>query len=285
MYENIVVAFDGSDYSKAALLEASNWLKRHGGSAVLVHAVFFDEEEFGAITEQIEKRMTFGKRICYQANEDVFASLGIKLESIICEGNPPDAIVDIATAKKSDLIAIGTHGRKGIKRLLMGSVTSRVIASAPCDVLVVKKPCTVCKGTYESMLVPFDGSGFSKKALSRACALAGSDGGAVTVLYVMPRYEEMIGFMRTESIEQSLRQEAQKIIDSAKGIAGAEGITVNAVIEDGYPSDSIINSAIDLKADLIIMGSYGWKGINKAIMGSTTERVIMDAPCPVLAVR
>lgn len=285
MYENIVVAFDGSDYSKAALLEASNWIKRHGGSAVLVHAVFFDEEEFGGITEQIEKRMTFGKRICYQANEDVFASLGIKLESIICEGNPPDAIVDIATAKKSDLIAIGTHGRKGIKRLLMGSVTSRVIASSPCDVLVVKKPCTVCKGTYESMLVPFDGSAFSKKALSRACALAGSDGGAVTVLYVMPRYEEMIGFMRTESIEQSLRQEAQKIIDSAKGIAGAEGITVNAVIEDGSPSDSIINSAIDLKADLIIMGSYGWKGINKAIMGSTTERVIMDAPCPVLAVR
>ncbi|MBF0558116.1 MAG: universal stress protein [Nitrospirae bacterium] len=285
MYQKIVVAFDGSEYSKAALLEASNWIKKHGGSAVLVHAVFFDEEEFGAIPEQLEKRMIFGKHVCCQAKEEISASLGINLESIICEGEPHETIVEIAGSKGSDLIAIGTHGRKGIKRLLMGSVTSAVIAGAPCDVLVVKKPCTVCTGTYGSVLVPFDGSQFSKKALDRACALAKADGGSVTVLYVIPRYEEMIGFVKNDSIRQSLRQEASKIIDSAKDIAGAVGITVNTVVEDGYPSDSIIESAKKLKTDLIIIGSYGWQGINRAIMGSTTERVIMDAPCPVLAVR
>lgn len=285
MYENIVVAFDGSDYSKAALLEASNWIKRHGGSAVLVHAVFYDEEEFGTIPEQLEKRKTFGKRICYQAKEEVSASLGINIESIICEGDPPDTIVEIANAKKADLIAIGTHGRKGIKRLLVGSVTSAVIAGAHCDVLVVKKPCTTCKGIYESILVPFDGSHLSKKAVSRACALVKSEGSDVTVLYVIPRYEEMIDFVKSDSIKRRLRQEALKIIESAKDIASADGITVNAVIEDGYPSDSIINSAIKLKTDLIIIGSYGWQGINKAIIGSNTERVIMDASCPVLAVR
>jgi nucleotide-binding universal stress UspA family protein len=285
MYENIVVAFDGSDYSKAALREASNWIKRHGGRAVLVHAVFFDEEEFSAIPEQLEKRMIFGKRICYQAKEEVSASLGINIESIICEGKPPDTVVEIASAKKADLIAIGTHGRKGIKRLLMGSVTATVIAEAPCDVLVVKKPCTECSGTYKSILVPFDGSQFSKKALNRACAVAKAEGSGVTVLYVIPRYEEMIGFIKNDAIRQSLQQEALKIIDSAKDLAGRDGITVNAVVEDGYPSDSIIGSAIKLQTDLIIIGSYGWKGINKAVMGSTTERVIMDAPCPVLAVR
>lgn len=285
MYENIVVAFDGSEYSKAALLEASNWIKRHGGTAVLVHAVFFDEEEFGAIPEQLEKRMTFGKKICYQAKEEVSSDLGISIESIICEGDPPETIAEIANSKKADLIAIGTHGRKGIKKLLMGSVTSAVIAGAPCDVLVVKKLCTTCNGGYKSILVPFDGSQFSKKALGRACMMAKSDGSGITVLYVIPRYEEMIGFVRTDAIRRSLRQEAQKIVDGAKVIADEAGIAVNTAIEDGYPSDTIIDSAAKFKNDLIVMGSYGWQGMNRAIIGSTTERVIMDARCPVLAVR
>src|SRR5271169_2517270 len=117
MYENIVVAFDGSGYSKSALIEVSNWIKRHGGNAVLVHAVFFDEEEFGTIPDQLEKRMNIGKKMCFQAQGDILSTLGINLESIICEGDPPDTIVEIAQAKKADLIAIGTHGRKGIKKL------------------------------------------------------------------------------------------------------------------------------------------------------------------------
>lgn len=163
MYENIVVGFDGSAYSKSALTEVSNWIKRHGGNAVLVHAVFFDEEEFGIIPEQLEKRMIFGRKLCFQAKEDISSALGINLESIICEGDPPDTIIDVAQAKKADLIAIGTHGRRGLKKLLMGSVTSGVIANAPCDVLVVKKSCPECTGSYGSILVPFDGSESGKK--------------------------------------------------------------------------------------------------------------------------
>ncbi|HKN18223.1 MAG TPA: universal stress protein, partial [Dissulfurispiraceae bacterium] len=139
MYENIVVAFDGSKHSKAALMETANWIKLHGGSAVLVHAVYFDEEEFGIIPEQLEQRMNFGKKLCDQAKEDISSAFGINLESIICEGDPADTLVGIAHAKKADLIALGTHGRSSIKKLIMGSVTSGVIGKATCDVLVVKK--------------------------------------------------------------------------------------------------------------------------------------------------
>ena len=285
MYEHIVVAFDGSEYSKSALMEAANWIKRHGGSAVLVHAVYSDEEEFGTIPEQLEKRRSFGQKLCYQAKEDVSSALGIDLESIICEGDPPDTILEIAQAKKADLIAIGTRGRKGIKKLLLGSVTSGVIANATCDVLVVKKTCSECSGRYSSILLPFDGSGPSRKALEQACRMAVMDGSAVTVLYVVPRYEEMIEFFRSSSIKDSLMKEAQKITARAGELALEKGVNVKVLIEDGDVSTNISETAAREMTDLIIMGSYGWSGVNKAVIGSTTERVIMHATCPILVVR
>jgi nucleotide-binding universal stress UspA family protein len=285
MYERIVVAYDGSDYSKAALTEAVNWIKRHGGNAVLVHAVFFDEEEFGNIPEQVEKRMNFGKKICYQAKEDASSTLGVGLESIVCEGDPPDTIVEIAEAKKAELIAMGTRGRKGIKRILMGSVTSGVIANAPCDVLVVKNPCSNCAGRYTSLLVAFDGSEPGKRALSQACRMAAMDGGAITVLYVVPRYEEMIEFLRTSSIKESLMKEAQKITAKAVDLASEKGVQAKVLIEDGDAGSRISETAERERNDLIVMGSRGWSGVNKAVLGSTAERVIMHAGCPILVVR
>ena len=285
MYETIVVGFDGSESSKAAVIESSNWIRRHGGRIVLVHAVYFDEEEFGMAPEQREKRFDFGKKACYETRETVLAEFGIEAESLVCEGEAPDVIVEIAQEKKADLIAMGTHGRKGLTRLFMGSVTSGVVVHSPCDVLVVKKSCGECTGVYSSILVPFDASEFSKKALVRACRLAQSDNAGITALYVVPRYEEMIGFFRTESIKKSLLQEAEKILDAAREIALGKGVSLKTQIREGQTDEEIIKTAAGLEIDLIVLGTYGWRGMNRAIMGSTTERVIIHAPCPVLAVK
>ncbi|BCB95706.1 universal stress protein [Dissulfurispira thermophila] len=285
MYNNILVAFDGSEFSKAALIESSNWIKRHGGKLIIVHAVYFDEEEFGIAPEQREKRFELGKNICYQTKETILSEFAIDVDSIVCEGEPPDIIVDIAREKKTDLIAMGTYGRKGLKRLVMGSVTSKVIVNSPCDILVVKKPCSECTGEYKSILVPFDGSEFSKKALGHACRMSKLDNAEITVLYVIPRYEEMVEFFRTESIKKSLMREAERIIAEAKKIASSASASISTTIQEGSAGDSIIDIAGTLKNDLIVMGTYGWKGVSRAIMGSTTERVIMNASCPVLVVR
>lgn len=285
MYENIIVAFDNTEHSKAAVVEASGWVKRHGGKITLVHAVYFDEEEFGNAPEQLEKRFTLGRNVCYQTKEMVAADFGLEADAVVCEGEPPEVITNVAAEKRGDLIAMGTYGRKGIKRMLMGSVTSSVISQAPCDVLVVKGQCPGCKGPYSSVLVPFDGSDFSRKALSKACQLAKTEGAQVTVLYVIPRYEEMLGFFRTESIEKRLVEEAAKITESAREFAAGLGVSVNSEMRQGQAGDEITKVCAGLKTDLIVLGTYGWRGVNKAIMGSTTERVIMHATCPVLAVR
>ena len=285
MYESILVGFDESQYSKAALIEAANWTKRHGGKVILVHAVYFDPEEFGIAPAQLEKRLRVGEKMCIQTKEMLTSEFGIEVQSLICEGDPPTVIVDIAREKKADLIILGTYGRRGLKRLLMGSVTSHVIVNSPTDVLVVKKPCAECAGEYKSILVPFDGSVSSQKAINRACQLSSIDNADVTALYVIPRYEEMVEFFRSESIKKSLLQEAQKITDEAKRIASKNGISIKVEIHEGQPAEQIIDTVKNLKNDLIVMGSYGWRGVNKAIIGSTAERVIIDAPCPILVVR
>lgn len=285
MYKTILVGFDDSLPSKAALNEASNWVKRNGGKVILVHAVYFDTEEFGIAPEQLEKRLKIGEKACLQTKEMLTSEFGIEVQSLLCEGEPPEVILDVAKGKKADLIVLGTYGRKGLNRLLMGSVTSHVIVNSGIDVLVVKKQCTECTGIYKSILVPFDGSEFSKKALDRACKLSKVDGANIMVLYVIPRYEEMIEFFRTDSIQQSLFDEAEKIMGEAKKIALPYEVSIAATIQEGHAADKIVEIADKLKNDLIIIGTYGWKGVNKAIMGSTTERVIMNAKSPVLVVR
>lgn len=285
MYNTILVGFDGSEYSRAALIESSNWVKRHGGRVVMVHAVYFDEEEFSIAHEQRERRFELGKKVCYQTRETISSEFGIDVESLVCEGEPPDVIADIAREKKVELISMGTYGRRGLKRLIMGSVTSKVILNAPCDVMVVKRPCSECRGEYKSILVPFDGSEFSKRALERACELSKIDSAEITALYVIPRYEEMIEFLRTESIKRAMAEEAERILAGARTVASQKGVSIATTIKEGHAGERIIEMADTLKNDLIVIGTYGWKGVSRAIMGSTTERVIMNASCPVLTVR
>ena len=287
MYSTIVVGYDESESSKAALKEASLRVKNRNGKLYLVHAVYFDQEEFVILPSQMEKRFEMGTRVCKTAKQELQSQFGLNgsVESFVCEGEPPEVLIDIAQGKKADLIALGTYGRKGLKRLLMGSVTSQVILNAPCDVLVVKRPCRECTGSYQSLLVPYDGSEFSRKALARAAGMAKADGGQVTVLYVIPRYEEMMEFYRSDIIKKSLHAEAEKILGEAIKIASALGISVRTEVREGHASDEIVAAAQKLENDLIAMGTYGWKGVNNAIMGSTTNRVISHSSCPVLVVK
>jgi nucleotide-binding universal stress UspA family protein len=286
MYKNIVIAYDDSEFSKAALMESSCWIKRHGGKAILVHSVFSDEEEFDDLNSQRSKRIELGKKICYQVREHASAEFGLNgnLESIVCEGEPHDVLMEVAAARNADLIAIGTHGRKGLKKLFIGSVTGRVLVSSPCDVLVVKKRLGKCSN-FESILLSFDGSEFSRKALTRACELSKLEGSMITAVYVIPRYEEMIEFFATSLIHENLQHDAEQIMEKASILAKEHGVEIKTHVSTGDEAEEIVATAKRLNSDLIIRGTHGWSGINRAILGSVAEKVFVNAPCPVLVVK
>ncbi len=286
MYDRIVVGYDESESSKAALKEASLWTQKRGGSVLVAHAVYFDAEEFAIPPAQLEKGVERAIKFCGDARARISADFGLtSVEAIVREGEAPDVLVDLARAKKADLIALGTFGRSGLKRLIVGSVTADVVAKAPCDVLVVKRPCEECTGSHSSILVSYDRSESSKKALVRAVQLAKDEKAKLTVLYVVPRYEEMVEFLRTSSIERSLREGAEKVVAEARGIASAQGVDAAAEIREGHAAHEIVAAAGKLGSDLVVMGTYGWRGVSKALMGSTTSSVIAHASVPVLVVK
>lgn len=284
-YKNIVLAYDDSRFSRAALVETLHYAQQHGSKVTIVHAVFFDSEEFSISPGRIDERLQRGRDACERAVDEYSRGFDVDINYLIRQGEPHEVITTVADELGADLIAMGTHGRKGVRKMFMGSVTASVIAEAPCDVLVVKKECEECNGEYHNVLVPFDNSELSRKAVIRVGAIANSHEMATTILYVIPRYEEMIGFMRTESVEERMRDEADKIVLAGEKIASDNGISANTAVEEGSAAEEIIAKARGLGSDLIVLGSHGWRGLDRTILGSTAERVITFSPVPVLVVR
>ncbi len=107
----------------------------------------------------------------------------------------------------------------------------------------------------------------------------------MTALYVIPRYEEMIDFIKTKSVRQALDKEAQRLLAMASGAASAKGMKIKTLTAEGNAADVITETAAKIGADIIVMGSHGYRGMNRALLGSTAQHVIINAPCPVLVAR
>lgn len=140
MYKRILVGYDGSKFSDAALTEALRLAKDAGGEITVVCALERDYE-MEAMAPELEGE--YGKKADedLQRAEKIIKRSGIDYKRTEVSWNTPyKAIVAKAQEKKSDLIVLGTHGRTGLMRLLMGSTAERVIGHAPCNVLVVRSP-------------------------------------------------------------------------------------------------------------------------------------------------
>jgi nucleotide-binding universal stress UspA family protein len=124
-YKNILTATDGSKYSDAAALEAIGIAKRCGSNVIAI-SVAARDTNLASAKESAE-------RVRQIAEKE-----GIKVESLALKGTPYEVIVSTAEQKGADLIVVGSHGRTGVKRLLMGSVTERVIGHSQSAVLVVR---------------------------------------------------------------------------------------------------------------------------------------------------
>jgi nucleotide-binding universal stress UspA family protein len=137
MSETILVPFDGSKYSNKALREAVSMSKKSGAALVILSVVDITDE-FEAQAPGLTDKLTIKTKKLLDKVADKIASMNIKVMKEVHIGDPYEIIVTMAKKKKADLIVMGSHGRTGITRLLMGSVAARVIGHAPCNVLVVK---------------------------------------------------------------------------------------------------------------------------------------------------
>ncbi len=196
-------------------------------------------------------------------------------------------IADEARKFNASMIIMGRRGKKGLKRLMMGSTTARVIGHAPCNVLVVPRASQV---EFRSILVATDGSRYSAAAASEAIGIAKRNKCDLTVIAVVPA--ELVApvdidfaTVSREKLADAEMQVAEKNAKAVKEAAVKEGVSVKAFVMTGKPADAIIETAKEQKSDLIVLGSHGRTGLEKLLMGSVAERVIVLSPDAVLVVK
>jgi nucleotide-binding universal stress UspA family protein len=181
---------------------------------------------------------------------------------------PYQDIVDEAEKNQADMVIMGTHGRTGLKRLMMGSVTAKVIGHATCNVLVVPLDAKIECG---NILVATDGSKYSEAAASEAIGIAKRCGGSLTVISVASSDAEILS--------------AEDYVKEVSELAEKEGIKTDGLAVKGIPYTAIVDASKRKRADLIVVGSHGRTGLERLLMGSVTERVIGHSESAVLVVR
>lgn len=206
-------------------------------------------------------------------------------------GDSVKTIVDQAVTMPADLLVMGTHGRSGFDRFLLGSVTEKVLRKAPCPILTVpphapaKAPVDV---TFTQILCPVDFSPSALQAFGCALDLARQSGGSVTVLHAI----EWLADESHPHAHFNVQDYRQSLIDDARArlqalIADQPGTksAVTIVVVAGRAYREILTTAAAQEADLIVMGAQGRGGVGLTLFGSSTQQVVRAATCPVLTVR
>lgn len=191
-------------------------------------------------------------------------------------------LIAYAQTCEADLIVMGTHGRRGLNRLLVGSVTEDVMRGAPCPVLAVRedRASTVA---LNALLVPLDLSEQSLEAWRYGRTLAAACDARLTLLHVtdaelLPATLSVRPYVPRLGREVAAwtRNEAERLVQEAQ----EAGIAASYVLASGDPGAVICQQA--QQADLVVMTSHGRAGLDRLLMGSVAETVMHKAPCPVL---
>jgi nucleotide-binding universal stress UspA family protein len=194
----------------------------------------------------------------------------------------------------ADLIVMGTHGRSGFERLMLGSVTEKVLRKAHAPVLTVPRAAPVdalaARLPFERILCAMDFSDCAMNALGYARALAEESGARLGVVHVIefapPAYDPLVGPAidlpgYREALESAGRERLHNVIPAAD----SSTLVVDEVIANGKPHHEILRVASEWGADLVVLGVHGRNVVDRMLFGSTVEPVVRRAECPVLTVR
>jgi len=281
MYENILVALDGSASSKNALRQAVKFAKLEGAEVAAVSVIPFYEGQLETdITPNLLRSIREPvERILIEAAKTAEAD-GVVIDTMIGEGDIHEAIINASRAKNSDLIVVGRRGLTRLSRAFMGSVTARVIGHSPVDVLVVQRDSEL---GLQNILLATDGSEYSEVALGKALSLARAYKARLNVISVIDLPEE--SYAEFGNVTDKIVERTMDLIKSVKGKAEESHIEVETFIKYGESYEQIVKTADELGAGLICLGSHGRTSLARLLMGSTAERVIGDARQPVLVIK
>lgn len=300
----ILCPIDFSDFSKRALDHAVAIAKWYDSAVTLLHvrriapvaayAPGSGMPPYVALTPADREAVLASLRR-FAASE---AGADLPMDYEIVEGHTATEILARADTLPADLLVLGTHGRSGFERLVLGSVTEKVLRKATCPVLSVPKgtpdvvPATPV--LFKRILCAIDFSDCSMHALNYALSLAQEADAHLTIVNVLelppdiPRevHENVVAGPRNlrEYFAAAEEDRRARLKDAIPESVRAYCV-VNTVLATGKPYREILRVAAEEKSDLIAIGIHGRSRADVFFYGSTTEHVVREASCPVLTLR
>ena len=296
-FKNILCPIDLSDASVRPLVYAAAFARWYQARLTVLHVVpTFDPMQVrsGSLGDPVHIVHPMPRE---QVLDELRAALGAAQTETLDvtlaaeTGGTVPTIVDRAVTMPADLLVMGTHGRSGFDRFLLGSVTEKVLRKAPCPILTVpphapaKAPVEV---TFKRILCPVDFSPSALQAFGFALDLVRQAGGSVTVLHAI----EWLADEARAHADFNLQDYRQHLVEDAHARLQAliaeqprTGCAMEDVVVAGRAYREILETAAAQETDLIVMGAQGRGGMGLTLFGSTTQQVVRAATCAVLTVR
>lgn len=198
----------------------------------------------------------------------VFRRRGLETTEVSAEGPPEREIALLSKSSRSDMIAMLTHGRRGIRRALLGSVAEDVLRKASLPMLLARPDHS--PGPWRIVVAALDGSTAAERVLPLAGRLAKAAG---TPLYLVRAYGAGGG------------REARDYLERTCARLERRGIAALPVARSGAAASTIVKYARDIGAGILCLTTHGRSGLKRLLLGSVAEEVVRRSRCPVLAVR
>jgi nucleotide-binding universal stress UspA family protein len=285
----ILFATDGSRDAEVAATTAVG-LARATGSELHVVTAAEEYPHYEAYWPLAERSRQLAQEILHKQLKRIEKLGGTVDQNYLRIGTAAEEVVSLAQEIGAGLVAMGSRGKGGIRRLTMGSVSDSVVRHAHCPVMVVRGEPVVFP---TRILLATDGSEDANLAASTAAGLTKNTNSELHVVCVEhtpavfyelpgtivdPALQSRMEEGTEESTKTKLKEQMQKIRDAGIEVAGAH-------TREGFPDEEIVGLAGRLSAGLILMGSRGLGPLRRALMGSVSDSVVRHAHCPVMVVR
>lgn len=202
---------------------------------------------------------------------------GINAHLELRQGMPAEEILQAAREKKVDLIAMSSHGRSGVVRLIAGSVAEEVLRKTGLPILVTRPGIEV--HDWKRIVVALDGSERSEAILPEAARIAKKIGASIDLLRVAT---PSIAAAPGETPFVLPPEDPLPYLQVVAGSLEQEGIATRPIALEGNPSTLILDYLSKSGASLLCMTTHGRSGLTRLLLGSVAEEVVRKAPCPVL---
>ncbi len=283
-YKKILVAYDGSETARNALVVSAK-LAKQDNSWIKVLAVvppYDGDLELVGVSNIKETIEGPGEELLTEARE-IADNEGVHVLTNLAQGEPFERIAAIADDENCDLIVMGRQGVDHFERELMGNVTERVIGYTARNVLVVPEN-SKWDGKWDSILLATDGSSNSDAAYEEALQIAKYRSARIAVISAVKINVNNESVAFAQAAARELEVKAQNTVNAFKERAAEMDIHVETFVKLGEPHQVITALAAELGVTAIVLSSHGKTGIKRLLMGSVTQRTIGYADCPVLVV-